>query len=194
MKRAFTGITAAIALSLSTACLTTSQQTTPRDRFASMPRSEWRKRLNWPQSCERAFAQTRDNSGAETGIRSFELGNGWRLIEVRCAEGAYQPSQMFIGLSPAGATTAPLIVPVVTFDDRGEPRWTNEPEAWGTVEFDDTTHQVAITNVSRGLGDCGSQVAYRINTDGVAHFDVVSARGKACDDKAQSPSAWPRIR
>jgi Protein of unknown function (DUF1176) len=114
-------------------------------------------------------------------------------VEVRCAAGAYQPSQMFVGISPAGIASPPIAVPTLTFDDEGRAKWSTSEEVWGTVSFAADANELTIVNVARGLGDCGSMIVYRIDTAGVISFRVAAARGKPCDDNPQSPTAWPVI-
>lgn len=157
-------------------------------------RSEWRQRLRWSPSCERAFSQTRAKEHAGNGLRIVRLDNGWQLIEVRCAEGAYQPSQEFFGISPSGTTTAALSVPIATFDDRGVLRWAAAEEVWGAVMLDAGRGEATIVSVSRGVGDCGTSIVYRIAAESVITLQVATARGKACDGNSQAPTSWPVIR
>src|SRR5262249_44480481 len=63
-------------------------------------RSEWRRELGWTDTCERAFRQTHGSDDARSGVRVVPLSSGWRVVEVQCAAGAYQPSQLFVGISP----------------------------------------------------------------------------------------------
>jgi hypothetical protein len=82
-------------------------------------------------------------------------------------------------------------VPTLTFDDEGRAKWSADEEVWGTVTFAADAEEVTIVNVARGLGDCGSMIVYRIDTDGVISFRVATARGKPCDDNSQAPQSWP---
>jgi hypothetical protein len=157
-------------------------------------RSEWRQRLRWSPSCERAFSQTRTKERPGNGLRIVRLDNGWQLIEVRCAEGAYQPSQEFFGITPSGTTTAVLSVPIATFDTRGMVRWSTAEEVWGTVTLDAVRREATVVSVSRGVGDCGTSIVYRIDAESVITLEVATARGKACDDNSQAPTSWPVIR
>jgi uncharacterized protein DUF1176 len=180
-----------IAMIVMVSCTTTTSQQRIGNLQPSARRSEWRQQLHWPQPCEQAFAQTREQRGAQSGVRVMRLSSGWRVVEVRCAAGAYQPSQMFVGISPTGIASPPISMPTVTFDDEGRAKWSTSEEVWGTVTFGAEANQVTIVNVARGLGDCGSMIVYRIDTDGVISFKVATARGKPCDDNSQAPTSWP---
>jgi hypothetical protein len=185
--RAFT----TIAMIVTVSCTTTTSQQRIGELQQSARRSEWRRQLHWPQPCEQAFARTREQRGTQSGVRVIRLSSGWRVVEVRCAAGAYQPSQMFVGISPTGIASSPIAVATLTFDDEGRAKWSASEEVWGTVTFAADADEVTIVNVARGLGDCGSMIVYRIDTDGVISFKVATARGKPCDDNSQAPQSWP---
>src|SRR5262249_10593954 len=106
---------------------------------------------------------------------------------------AYQPSQMFVGISPTGIASLPIPVRTLAFDDQGRANWSTNEEVWGTVTFADDAHELTIVNMARGLGACGSLIEYRIDVDGVITFKVATARGKPCDDNSQAPTSWPII-
>ena len=121
----------------------------------------------------------------------MRLSSGWRVAEVRCAEGAYQPSQMFVGISPMGIASPPIPVRTLAFDDEGHANWSMSEEVWGTVTFAVDANELTIVNMARGFGDCGSLIEYRIDADDVISFRVATARGKPCDDNSQAPTSWP---
>jgi len=183
-----------IAMIVSVSCTTTTSRQRISDLQPSSSRSEWRQQLHWPQPCEQAFEQTRGPEEKQSGVRVIPLSGGWRVVEVRCAAGAYQPSQMFVGISPAGIVSPPVSVPTMTFDDEGHATWNASEEVWGTVTFASAANEVTIVNVARGLGDCGSVIAYQIDTNSVISFRVATAKGKPCDDNSQTPTSWPVVK
>jgi hypothetical protein len=182
-----------IAMIVTVSCATTTSQPRIGDLQPSASRSEWRQQLHWPEVCEQAFGRTREQRGSQSGVRVMRLSSGWRVVEVRCAAGAYQPSQMFVGISPTGIASRPIPVQTLAFDDQGRPKWSTSEEVWGNVTFAADAHELTIVNMARGLGDCGSMIVYRIDADAVISFKAATARGKACDDKAQAPTSWPVI-
>ena len=123
----------------------------------------------------------------------MRLSSGWRVVEVRCAAGAYQPSQIFVGISPTGIASPPIPVRTLTLDDEGRPKWSTSEEVWGNVTFAADARELTIVNMARGVGDCGSMIVYRIDADAVISFKVAAAKGKAGDDNAQAPASWPVI-
>lgn len=184
---------AAIAMIVTASCSTPASQHRVGDLQPSARRSEWRQQLQWPEACEQAFTQTREQGGPQNGVRVMRLSRGWRLVEVRCAAGAYQPSQVFVGISPTGIASAPISVPTMTFDEEGRANWSSAEEVWGTVTFAADANEITIVSLARGLGDCGSMIVYRIDTDGVITFKVAAAKGKPCDDNSQAPTSWPVV-
>lgn len=79
----------------------------------------------------------------------------------------------------------------MTFDGAGRAKWETSEEVWGTVTVASDANEITIVNMARGLGDCGSLIVYRIDTNGVITFKVTTARGKPCDDNPQAPTSWP---
>jgi hypothetical protein len=110
---------------------------------------------------------------------------------VRCANGAYQPSQLFVSVSPTGIASPPIPVRTLTFDDEGHANWSTSEAVWGTVTFAVDANELTIVNMARGFGDCGSLIEYRIDAADVINFKVATARGKPSDDNSQAPTSWP---
>ena len=161
-------------------------QTTPKSR------ADWRQRVRWPDECENAFSQT---SGGEngSGVRTYSLPDRKQLLEVRCARGAYQPSQVFAVVAPDAVAGTLLTFPVATVADNGTAEWDHAQEVWGSATFDAATARLTMVNQARGLGDCGTAVVYELGMAGRSEVGVVSARAKPCDDNAQPPDVWPVI-
>jgi uncharacterized protein DUF1176 len=158
----------------------------------SRSRAEWRQRVRWSDDCENAFSQT-SSPGNGNGVRTYGLPEGQQLLEVRCAQGAYQPSQVFAAVAPGAAAGTLLTFPVATAADTGGAQWERAQEIWGTATFDAAAARLTVVNQARGLGDCGTAVVYEPGIAGRSEVAVVSARAKPCDDSAQPPDVWPVI-
>jgi hypothetical protein len=56
-------------------------------------RAAWRSAIGWPDDCERAFEATRATEDA--GLEFFRLADDATVVQILCAQGAYQPTQVF---------------------------------------------------------------------------------------------------
>ena len=161
---------------------------TPADRKA------WREIIRWPEECEEAFAATAGSSGDNAGLEFFELGGGRRLVQVLCAGGAYQPSQVFAVVNEAGATPS---AKVLTFDVYESPEddkleKTGATELWGLADFDERTKQLKVHNRFRGPGDCGTLSTYGFDDAGPVLKELRA--DTLCDGKgAENPEQWKKV-
>lgn len=154
-------------------------------------RASWRAVLHWPEDCELAFRQT---AAEGEGIEVDPLGPGRSLLQVRCAWGAYQGSQMYYLYDemkrPSG--TGPLDFEVRESPDDRSLVPATTPEVWGLPAFDPKTGALTVLDKFRGPGDCGTLATYRF--DG-GRARLVQLRAKtACDGQgAETPERWPEV-
>jgi hypothetical protein len=155
-------------------------------------RQAWQQALGWPADCEEAFQGSAPADAA--GIALYELAPGRSLVEVRCAWGAYQGSQVYYLYDETRqpASALPLTFEIRESPDerslvRGETR-----EVWGLPTFDPKTGQLEVLNKFRGPGDCGTLSTYRFVEGRVI---LAKLRAKvACDGQgAETPETWPEI-
>jgi hypothetical protein len=171
---------------------TPSAPTLKRTGLTRADRKAWQQALGWPADCEEAFQGSAAVDAA--GVSLDEISPGRSLVEVRCAWGAYQGSQVYYlydeTRQPAGAL--PLTFEIRESPDdrslvRGETR-----EVWGLPTFDPRTRELQVLNKFRGPGDCGTLATYRFS-DGKARLAKLRAK-VACDGQgAEAPEAWPEI-
>jgi hypothetical protein len=64
----------------------------PRTNVTVADRARWLTRLRWPHDCEEAFTQT--HLADDGGLDFYEIEPGVSIVVVRCALGAYQPTQV----------------------------------------------------------------------------------------------------
>lgn len=165
----------------------------------------------WDADCE---ADRRATGGA-AGIIRHPLGDGSWLLQVVCAQGAYQGSFWAARLwgaphgaarpdagggqaallawpvvgEPAGAAAAPASAP---------PAWpapTSQVVVWGELEAvaprAGADPEVEIVNRFRAAGDCGTRARYALR--GARPELVALAAVFVCPDTVGLPGAWPRI-
>jgi hypothetical protein len=161
---------------------------TPADRKA------WREIVGWPEDCEEAFQATAGSGGENAGLEFFDLGEGRRLVQVLCAGGAYQPSQVFAVVDESGAKPS---AKVLTFDIYESPsddklEKTSAQELWGLADFDARTKQLKVHNRFRGPGDCGTLATYGFD-GGTPRLKELRADTR-CDGKgADNPEQWKKV-
>jgi hypothetical protein len=163
-----------------------------RTNLTRADRAAWRRVLGWPADCEEAF--TASAAADAPGIEIDPLSPGRSLVEVRCAWGAYQGSQVYYFYDetrkPAGAL--PLTFEVrESPDDRSLVR-SETREVSGLPTFDARTGQLSILDKFRGPGDCGTLATYAF-VEGTVRLTELRAK-VACDGQgAEEPEKWPEI-
>jgi hypothetical protein len=154
-------------------------------------RQAWRRALPWPGECEEAFAAA---DPAHGGVTFHELARGRYLVQVDCAPGAYQGSQVYLLYDE---TRRPPAARLLTFRFPSSPdgerlEWSETAEVWGTPELNRAEGELTIFNKSRGPGDCGILVAYDF-ADGLPVLRELRAK-LACDGRlANQPERWDEV-
>src|SRR5436305_10698186 len=117
-------------------------------------REPWRQALGWPADCEEAFQASAVPEAP--GVEVYALSPGHSLVEVRCAWGAYQGSQLCYlydeTRQPPGAL--PLTFEVRESPDDRSLVKSETREVWGLPTFDPRTGRLSVLNKFRGPGDC----------------------------------------
>jgi len=170
-------------------------QSPPAPRKPGLTRADrpaWRQLLGWPADCEEAFQASAAPDAP--GISVYALAPGRSLVEVRCAWGAYQGSQVYYlydeTRQPAGVQ--PLTFEVRESPDEGSLVKSESREIWGLPTFDPPSGQLSVLNKFRGPGDCGTLATYRF-VDGRAQLAELRAK-VACDGQgAEAPERWPEV-
>jgi hypothetical protein len=167
----------------------------PPRRKADLTRADrpaWRQILGWPADCEEAFQASAAPDAP--GLSVYVLPSGRSLVEVRCAWGAYQGSQVYYLYDE---TRQPPGVLPLTFEVRESPDERSlvkgeSREVWGLSTFDPQTRQLSVLNKFRGPGDCGTLATYRF-VDGKAQLAKLRAK-VACDGQGdEAPEKWPEV-
>jgi len=156
-------------------------------------RPAWRQVLGWPADCEQAFQES-SSVPEEAGVALYELAPGRSLVEVRCAWGAYQGSQVYYLYDETRRPPAvlPLTFEIRESPDEGALVKSESREIWGLPTFDPRARELSVLNKFRGPGDCGTLATYRFETSGVR---LARLRAKiACDGEgAEEPEKWPEV-
>ncbi len=109
------------------------------------------------------------------------------LVEVLCANAAYQSVYAYAAMSPDG-TLQPLTLDMFYPDDGGNFQRVSEPTVGGLADFDASQGQLTIFSKARGLGDCGSLATYRWTGQAL---DLETYRYQTCNDDPNSPQTTP---
>ena len=162
-------------------------------------RSAWRARLHWPDDCEGAFEAT-DVSG-EAGLAIQALADGSTLVLIRCAAGAYQPSQIVMRTTDARPSVAAILSFTTWGSSDGESVGkTESEELWGALSFLPDTQQLTLLSLSRQTGDCGTWAAYGLaegNPEPEALYVRIpcpaTAEAPADPEPGKPPKGWTRL-
>lgn len=164
----------------------------PKSHLTRADRAPWRQALAWPADCEQAF---QDSAAADAvGIEVYPLSAGRSLVEVRCAWGAYQGSQIYYlydetGRPPKGQ---PLTFEIRESPDERSLVPSETREVWGLPAFDPKTGELVVLDKFRGPGDCGTLATYRFE-NGRPRLALLRAK-TACDGTgADEPEKWPEV-
>jgi len=148
--------------------------------------------LGWPADCEEAFQASA--APEAPGVAVYALAPGRSLVEVRCAWGAYQGSQVYYLYDESRQPTGvlPLSFEVRESPDERSLVKSESREVWGLPTFDPQSRQLSVLNKFRGPGDCGTLATYRF-VDGKAQLATLRAKA-ACDGQGgEEPEKWPAV-
>jgi hypothetical protein len=159
----------------------------PRRSVDKAGRAAWRAALHWSDDCEQGFAY-----GDETGgVAVMEVAPQRSVVEVVCALGAYQGWQHYFLFDE---THEPPTARLLSLRVYGEDGFSDSAEIWGRSELDPARHELVVTNVFRGIGDCGVRSKYRFAKDAL---ELVEVRAQlACEDDPEpvEPEQWPIVK
>jgi hypothetical protein len=158
-------------------------------------RRAWREILKWPDDCEDAHAATFGaGDGQIVGLEFYELEEKKYLVEVLCASGAYQGSQVYAFLDETKSPPAGKLLTFQTYESQEHDKLDKieTQELTGLPTFDAKTKRLTVLNKFRGPGDCGSLATFGF-ADGAAELKEFRAKTK-CDGKgAGNPEQWKKI-
>ena len=129
-------------------------------------RDAWRALLEWPASCEEAYQAS--HVGTDAGLRFFELAPGLSLVEVVCAAGSYQPSQVYVRVDERSSSRVATLLRFTTYES---PDGTSieavpaQAELWGQASVSPATRELSVLMLSRQLADCGIWTRYSVDTE-----------------------------
>ncbi len=158
-------------------------------------RAAWREILKWPADCEDAFATTHNTQDdGFAGLEFYELSDRRYLVEVACAAGAYQGSQVYVLFDESKSPHQTNVLSFQNYVAEDEDKLEKEEtaELWGTATFDARSKQLTMLNKYRGPGDCGALAAYGFE-DGTPKLLEFRAKTK-CDGRgAENPKQWKKV-
>ena len=127
-------------------------------------RSNWRKNLQWSNSCEDAFQAS--YVGQQSGVQVYKVDDRAELISVLCSAGAYQPSFVYFLLDQKVSSVKPRAVsfPIYDSNDGQHLNLVEQTEIWGEPLFDSGRGELNILNVARQSRDCGSWAVYGLDS------------------------------
>lgn len=139
-------------------------------------RAEWRKLLQWSDDCESAYTTT---GVPGSGVIASPVAGGTSLVQITCASGAYQPTQIFYLFDGKMAKLLKLDIWEASGADGEQLVKSESEEISGLAEFQPAQQVLTVWNKFRGPGDCGSWTAYAITPAGAT---VKELRAKVqCD-------------
>jgi hypothetical protein len=171
----------------------------PASPLTRADRTAWRARLHWPDDCEGAFEAT--DVGGGSGLEIHALADGSTLVQIRCAAGAYQPSQLVMRTIDARPSVASILTFTTWESADGESlEQTESEEVWGELTYLPEAQELTLLTLSRQTGDCGTWAEYRL-ADGNPKLEALYARmpcpaepGEAVNPgPGKPPKGWKRI-
>lgn len=107
---------------------------------------QWKKRLQWDKEC--------DYVGS---VETYDLQQQGKLVSIMCVSGAYQPVYYLYTYQPSSGYKRQLLL--------GDRQNIDNPKIInGLLDYDANTHQLAITTLARGVGDCGVYRVFQLYT------------------------------
>lgn len=157
---------------------------------APSDRAAWHARLRWTEECEQARRE--DPAAQGPGVQLHPLGGERYLVQVECAQGAYQASYNYVLYDPRTPPGRATLLRFPTFD--GE-RWTLEADVAGLPTFHPGARELEIFSKARGIGDCGQLMRYGF-AGGEPRLLWLRARDCPPDPDnrpAPPPGEWPLV-
>ncbi len=154
----------------------------------------------WNSECE----QDSRDSGSSPGPVRLALADGSWLVQIACAQGAYQGSSWAAQVWPGpGATgeAALLCWPVASEREGRAPpglEIVDEVVVWGDLASVGTAAgqppTVEIVNRYRAIGDCGTRSRYTLQKGRVSLVELATAFNcpDTVTDPPSGPADWPR--
>jgi hypothetical protein len=162
-------------------------------------REVWQKMLRWPVEFEEQWRRSQTSNDPDQGGLIFHsLGHGNYLVVIEVHESSYQPRWLFMHYSESGKTPARLLK-LKTYegddDDVNKISTRLLAEVEGVPTFDAIKKNLMLLTKGRGIGDCGSQVRYKITP---TRAIPIEARVHACFDDYSlgitDPMRWRRVK
>ena len=147
---------------------------------------QWKKILRWDRECDYV-----------ADVETYDLEQQGQLVTVMCVPGAYQPTYTLYTYQADDHYVRQL--------ELGDPNSTDDPKkAIGRLHYDEALHQLSITSLSRGAGDCGVHRVFQLG-DARTPVRLLERRERSCseqalpNDKASKeaifdPTQWPLIK
>ena len=127
-----------------------------------------------------------------SGVGTWKLPDGRRLVEVTCFRGAYQGVSMLYLVDSARKATGPLALRTYQDPGSGKLKPVTLTRVLGILAFTPKTGVLTIFEKFRGPGDCGIYSVYKLTGN---RFVTTEVRAKtACDGKPPyDPARWPKL-
>jgi hypothetical protein len=128
--------------------------------------------------------------------RVYRLGDGPALVEVLCAQAAYQGVYAYVTYDSDG-TVRSLSLEGFYPDATGQFVRSQQVTVGGLTTLDTDQRLLTVFSKARGLGDCGSLATYRWTG---AELELATFRYQACSDSPNdaaatfnNPNTFPQI-
>lgn len=147
---------------------------------------QWKKILRWDRECDYV-----------ADVETYDLEQQGQLVTVMCVPGAYQPTYTLYTYQADDHYVRQL--------ELGDPNSTDDPKkVIGRLHYNKALHQLAITSLSRGAGDCGVYRVFQLG-DAKTPARLLERRERSCSDQPLSndkaskeavydPTQWPLIK
>jgi hypothetical protein len=172
----------------------------PRTNLTVRDRTDWRRLLNWAETCEKEFQSSR--VGEDGGLVFHQIVPGLSLVEVLCSAGAYQPSFVIVRLDERSQAPAADALSFVTYasTDGTSLESAQQVEMTGEPSILPEQRELTVLNVFRQTRDCGIWARYGI-ADGAPQLKELrvrlpcptSAGAPVSSDPGRPPREWHQI-
>lgn len=145
---------------------------------------QWKRQLRWDRECD-LLAE----------VEVHPLSRSHQLVQIMCVPGSYQPMHYLFLYNTDNKTSTQLAIGTPETTDRTK-------EIWGHLSFNKESALLAITSLSRGLGDCGIYRVFNFKTPG--HLPILlEKRQRKCGKEPLPknppeeffiPEKWPLVK
>ena len=159
---------------------------------SDIPRTTWRERLQWPDSCEANFS---DVTGWG-GVYLYPIDDATYLVAVDCDIWAYQSLQRVYRVELRDGREIVIPLRFVVAEEGGTaraPELVQREEITGNLLTEPPRGRLILHRRYSGFGDCGTYAVYDMTQGAPVLIELRAQTDCLAEPKERDPTRWPEV-